>query len=220
MTGLYKFAVSRGRDRSPLPATLPKLPPQQTPYVYSTEELGCCWKRHRSCGLGTASSAGNVPHAPLTAVWKRDAYWRGTSLDLAGRRSAEQVITVRDTKFFKTRLVPVGPKLTRELVAHIERRRLLPLPKGNASPLFTTRDGRQWRYTASSHGFSMSAGPQESIAPLANLDLPGCMTFVTRRQCIGWSHGIAPARTFSDYSRNSRPTLVTSISDQPNAIYR
>jgi integrase/recombinase XerD len=40
LTGLYRFAVSRGYvGRSPLPTTLPKLPPQQTPYVYSTEEL-------------------------------------------------------------------------------------------------------------------------------------------------------------------------------------
>ena len=40
LTGLYRFAVSRGYvDYSPLPTTLPKLPPQQTPYVYSTDEL-------------------------------------------------------------------------------------------------------------------------------------------------------------------------------------
>ena len=47
---------------------------------------------------------------------------------------AEQVITVRDTKFFKTRLVPIGPKLTRELAAHIERRRLLPYAAGEGIP--------------------------------------------------------------------------------------
>ena len=40
LTGLYRFAVSRGYvDSSPLPTSLPKLPPQQTPYVYSTDEL-------------------------------------------------------------------------------------------------------------------------------------------------------------------------------------
>ena len=40
LTGLYRFAVSRGYvDNSPLPTTLPKLPPQQTPYIYSTDEL-------------------------------------------------------------------------------------------------------------------------------------------------------------------------------------
>lgn len=59
---------------------------------------------------------------------------------------SEQIITVRDTKFFKTRLVPIGPKLNCELAAHIERRRLLPLPRGEESPLFTTRDGRPWHY--------------------------------------------------------------------------
>jgi len=40
LTGLYRFAVSRGYvDDSPLPTTLPNLPPQQTPYIYSTDEL-------------------------------------------------------------------------------------------------------------------------------------------------------------------------------------
>ena len=40
LTGFYRFALSRGHvGRSPLPTTSPKLPPQQTPYVYSTEEL-------------------------------------------------------------------------------------------------------------------------------------------------------------------------------------
>src|ERR1035437_6524321 len=40
LTGLYRFAVSRGYvGNSPLPKIFPRLPPQQTPYVYSTDEL-------------------------------------------------------------------------------------------------------------------------------------------------------------------------------------
>src|SRR5215471_3308769 len=40
LTGLYRFAVSRGYvESSPLPVVPPKLPPQQTSYVYSTDEL-------------------------------------------------------------------------------------------------------------------------------------------------------------------------------------
>jgi integrase len=58
----------------------------------------------------------------------------------------DQVITVRDTKFFKTRLVPIGPKLNQELVEYVERRRRLPLPRGQESPLFTTRGSRPWHY--------------------------------------------------------------------------
>jgi integrase/recombinase XerD len=58
----------------------------------------------------------------------------------------ERTIVVRNTKFFKTRLVPIGPKLAQELAAHVELRRQLPLPAGDDSPLFTTRTGRGWPY--------------------------------------------------------------------------
>jgi hypothetical protein len=44
-----------------------------------------------------------------------------------------------------------------------------------------------WHYyiPASFLGFSMSAEPPESVVPSASLDLHGCMTFGTRRRCIG-----------------------------------
>jgi integrase/recombinase XerD len=149
LTGLFRFAVGRGYvDNTPLPKIIPKLPPQQTPYVYSTEEL------RRLLESTSVLQIGHSPHVPaiyrtllllLYGSGMRIGEALGLTLqdvDLSG-----QVITIRDTKFFKTRLVPIGPKLTLELAAHIERRRLLPLPAGDASPLFTTRDGRPWSYT-------------------------------------------------------------------------
>ena len=149
LTGLYRFAISRGHvDRSPLPTTLPKLPPQQTPYVYSTEEL------RRLLEATSILRAGHSPQVPamyrtLLLLLYGSGMRVGEALRLALQDIdlTEQVITVRDTKFFKTRLVPIGPKLNRELIVHVERRRLLPLSRGEASPLFTTRDGRPWRYT-------------------------------------------------------------------------
>jgi integrase len=148
LSGLYRFAVSRGHAAfSPLPTTLPKLPPQQTPYVYSTQEL----RR-----LLDATSILKVGHSPQVPAMYRTLllllYGSGMRIGevlrlvLQDVDLTKQIITVRDTKFFKTRLVPIGPKLNRELIAHIERRRLLPLPRGEASPLFTTRDGRPWHY--------------------------------------------------------------------------
>jgi integrase len=59
----------------------------------------------------------------------------------------ERIVTVRHTKFFKTRLVPIGPKLGQELAAYIQRRRDLPLPLGDDSRLFTTKTGRGWPYS-------------------------------------------------------------------------
>jgi hypothetical protein len=55
-SGLYRFAIGRGHvDKSPLPVAIPKLPLQQTPYVYSNDELRrtrrrlCMWPIAR-CG--------------------------------------------------------------------------------------------------------------------------------------------------------------------------
>jgi integrase len=60
----------------------------------------------------------------------------------------EGVITIRDTKFYKSRLVPVGPKLAQELAAFATLRRRHPLPDGEVSRFFTTRAGRGCSYDA------------------------------------------------------------------------
>ena len=187
LCGLYRFAVSRGYAAfSPLPITLPKLPPQQTPYVYSTEEL---------CRLLDATSILKVGHRPHVPTMYRTLllllYGSGMRIGEALRLVlqdvdlARQVITVRDTKFFKTRLVPIGPKLSQELVGHIERRRRLPLPRGEEFPLFTTRDGGRGTIRGSISGSSMSAEPPESVALSASFDLHGYTIFATRPQCTG-----------------------------------
>ena len=147
LSGFYRFAISRGHvDSSPLPTSQPKLPPQQSPYVYSTDEL----RR-----LLDAASALCVTNSRLTAMYRTLImllYGAGLrvgealSLTLRDVDLVDRIIIVRNTKFFKTRLVPIGPNLTRELAAHVQRRRQLPLPAGDDSPLFTTRTGRRWSY--------------------------------------------------------------------------
>lgn len=148
LSGLYRFAIARGYvSASPLPMTMPKLPPQQTPYVYSTDEL----RR-----LVNATSTLHVGHSRLQAPMYRTLilvlYGSGLrigealGLTLRDVDIVERIITVRKTKFFKTRLVPIGPKLAQELAAHIKRRRQLPMPVGDDSALFTTRTGKAWPY--------------------------------------------------------------------------
>src|SRR3546814_20844511 len=40
LSGLYRFAISRGYcEACPLPRSMPKLPPSQTPYLSSVDEL-------------------------------------------------------------------------------------------------------------------------------------------------------------------------------------
>lgn len=146
--GLYRFAISRGHvATSPLPPTLPKFPPQQSPYIYSTEEL------HR---LLDATSALDSACARLQAPM-----FRGLILLLygSGLRVSEalgltmrdvdleqRIVTVRDTKFYKTRLVPIGPKLALELTMLGDRRRRIPMPDGEDSLFFASRTGARWDY--------------------------------------------------------------------------
>jgi integrase/recombinase XerD len=147
LTGFYRFAITRGYvDNSPLPTSQPKLPPQQSPYVYSTDEI----RR-----LLDAASALRVANIRLKAMFRTLLmllYGGGLrvgealSLTLRDVDLTERIITVRNTKFFKTRMVPIGPKLSLELAGHVQRRRQLPLPAGEDSILFTTRTGKRWSY--------------------------------------------------------------------------
>lgn len=50
-------------------------------------------------------------------------------------------LTVRDTKLFKSRVVPVAPKLADALRDHAARRAERPLPKGAAATFLANRDG-------------------------------------------------------------------------------
>lgn len=148
LSGFYRFAIPRGHtDTSPLPSTIPKCPPPMTPYVYSTQEL---------CGLLAATDCLQTPMSPLQAATFRTLllllYGTGMrigealSLTLADVSLMESLITIHDAKFFKTRLVPTGPKLTNHLSAYKKQRCRLPLPAGEASAFLATRTGNALSY--------------------------------------------------------------------------
>jgi site-specific recombinase XerD len=56
------------------------------------------------------------------------------------------VLTVRNTKFYKTRLVPIGQNLTSALSMYAAQRRTLALPQGEVSALLCTRTGNRLQY--------------------------------------------------------------------------
>jgi integrase/recombinase XerD len=148
LRGFYRYAQERGFvPISPLPSHAPKLPPPLTPYIYSVEEL----KR-----LVAATDMLQTPQSPLRAPTMRSLllllYCTGMrigealSLTLQDVDLAERLLTVRDAKCFKTRLVPIGPRLTGILADYLSRRRQLPLPLAEASAFFATRTGIRLDY--------------------------------------------------------------------------
>jgi site-specific recombinase XerD len=148
LTGLYRFALARGYvAASPLPELKPKLPPAQTPYVYSPGELQ---------RLLDATAAVSSPFSRLQAMTHRTLllvlYGAGLriseaiGLTVADVDLAERILTVRNTKFYKTRLVPIGPQLTAALATYFKHRSRLAQPRGPASAFLCSRTGHRLAY--------------------------------------------------------------------------
>lgn len=149
LSGLYRFAVSRGYSEvCPLPKNVPKLPPSQTPYVYSTVELNRLIEATPLLYNYRSRQQASMYRTLILLL-----YGSGLRIGEVLRLTMQDVnvfdgiITVRDTKFFKTRLVPIGPRLCAEVAAHIVRRRNLPMPAGENSRLFTSYTGNGWPYS-------------------------------------------------------------------------
>ena len=126
---------------------LPKIPPPAAPYIYSTEELRRLLK---------ASDALHADNSRLQAATYRTLllllYGTGMrvgealSLKLRDVSFPDRVVTIRDSKFVKSRLVPVGPTLFRALEKYAAERRKLPIPDGENSTFLSTRTGRALQY--------------------------------------------------------------------------
>ena len=148
LRGLFSFAISRGYlRRSPLPDCTPAPLPPFRPHIYSTSELSA---------LLTATSVLKSARNPMQPLTFRALllilYGTGMRVGEALRLSLQdadlhsRVLTIRDTKFFKSRLVPLGPQLTAELVAFRKRRSALPMPQLESSAFFASSTGRALPY--------------------------------------------------------------------------
>ena len=138
------FRYLRGRGEItvvPLPASGPRVAPTFQPYIYALDEL----RRLLDATATLATPRARV--APDT--------WRMLLLVLygAGLRASEglrlqrddvdlsqQVLTIWDTKFFKSRLVPIGPQLCQGLDRYA-RARVRPQPANVRAAFFTTMTG-------------------------------------------------------------------------------
>jgi site-specific recombinase XerD len=143
LKGLYRYALSRGfATVAPLPAAVPRRPPPFVPYIYSREEL-------RRLLL----AAGRVDHALRRAAphtlraFLLTLYGAGLRVHEAIRLTrgdvdlASALATVRDSKFFKSRLVPLGPLLAQALAEYAAWRQTEHPAAESGAPFFVGRDG-------------------------------------------------------------------------------
>jgi site-specific recombinase XerD len=154
LRGFYCYAITRGYvAASPLPEVLPQRPPSFVPHIYTQDELRRLleatdsYQRRRS---------GMEPVTMRTLILL--LYGTGLRLHEAVALDRDDVdlhnllLTVRQTKFYKTRLVPFCPKLGDALARYIDRRLALPGPTG-ALPFFTMRSGARVKKDAIDRSF-------------------------------------------------------------------
>jgi site-specific recombinase XerD len=149
LAGFYRYAISRGYAAlSPLPPAdeEPRDPQSAPSYIYSRKELERLFgaidiSRKRAIRLDADT------FRTLLLILYGAGLRTSEALHLSMRDVdfADAVLTVRNTKFYKSRLVPVAPQLAGALRAYAERRSDRPLPEGMASAFLANRDGTQVR---------------------------------------------------------------------------
>jgi site-specific recombinase XerD len=144
LRAFFTFLVSRGHLRvPPLPDTRPKVQRCFEPYVYSRDELQ---------RLLDATTILHNPRTPLVHLTFRLLL---LTLYAAGLRPgeglrlrccdvdlSERILAIWDTKFFKSRLVPIGTDLVTALDAYRTARQRLPMPAGSHSAWFASPTGK------------------------------------------------------------------------------
>ena len=147
IAGFWRHAISRGHaTRSPLPDNEPRSPLRAPPYIYSRNEL----RRLLDPAIIETSRRGAVQ---LDAVTFRTLllllygaalrYSEATRLTLADVDLTEAVLTIRATKFYKSRLVPVGPQLAMVLADYMRLQRRGGPAQDETAFLLANRDGTQ-----------------------------------------------------------------------------
>jgi site-specific recombinase XerD len=142
LAGFWRYAISRGHaTRLPLPNSEPKSPPRTPPYIYSHNELRRFPETLENSRRGAVQFDAVTFRTLLLLLYGAGLrFSEATGLTLADVDLAEHDLTIRATKFYKSRLVPIGPQLAAVLTNYMLRRRG-ELAQGEASFLLANRDG-------------------------------------------------------------------------------
>ncbi|NLF70390.1 MAG: tyrosine-type recombinase/integrase [Candidatus Anammoximicrobium sp.] len=167
LNGFFQFAVSHAYlDKAPLPTQLPKRPPTLVPYIYSPAELRRLLDAIPSCLRIPQRLEPPTMRAMLLAMYGAGLRRQEVlDLALADVDLPQALLTIRNTKFFKSRLVPIGRDLTQVLSGYARWRAETHPAAGVDSRFFLGRDGTPIGWWTLYHAFQRlrkCAGVQRS----------------------------------------------------------
>ena len=143
LRGFYRYATSRGFvDQVPLPATVPKMPERFVPYIYTLDDLQRLINPTAPERIGFRKLQPHTLRAVLLLL-----YGAGLRVGEAVALTLEDVdlpaalITIRQTKFHKTRLVPLGLQLNQVMAHYATQRTEAGHSQQADAPFFVLRRG-------------------------------------------------------------------------------
>jgi integrase/recombinase XerD len=141
LLGFYRFSTARGyTTHVPLPSTLPKPSANFVPYIFSQAELKRLLDTVDTCQGSRRLLQGFTFRTLLLLLYGAGLRLNeALSLTLADVDLTGAILHVRNTKFYKTRLVPIGADLCAVLAQHVTHRHANHPPSD--TPLLVTSTG-------------------------------------------------------------------------------
>ena len=156
LRGLFRYLVGRGHlSHSPLPEPCPRIQSAFQRYIYTRDDLA---RLLQAAAQPAHPSAPILPHTLrlLLLVLYATGLRAGEALRLrcCDLDLRDRLLTIWDSKFFKSRVVPIGTDLCRALLPYETDRTQLPLADGDRSVLFATRTGQAISLARVEHAFT------------------------------------------------------------------
>lgn len=188
LNGFFMWAVARRHmETNPLPKYKPQKPEAFVPYVFSNEEL----KRIFETALNYRKRY-NIEYPEVIQVMLRLTYCLGlrpsetTRLVVDDINLQDGVAFIRETKFYKSRIVPFGEEVSRMLENYLSWRAEAVMSRGiTESHLFIDKRGNPVRLSALQEAFRLireKAGIHRAVVTHSDVRLQDLRhTFATNR---------------------------------------
>ncbi len=147
LRGFYRYAAShRLVEQVPLPSIIPKQPPSLLPYLFTREEVRHLLEATSHYRTGRLHLEPHTFRSLLLLLYGAGLrLGEALHLTLADVDLPAALVTIRDTKFYKTRLVPLGPDLCGAMRHYAEQRQNGHAPQAAEAAFFVNRKGRPLR---------------------------------------------------------------------------
>lgn len=209
LSGLYRFSLSRGLAKvSPLPRVIPKpTVPAFVPYIYSHEELKRLLDAVPAACAGRAPIEEEVLRTLLLLLYGTGLrIGEALALTMAEVDLHQACLLIRETRFFKSRLVPLGKDLMGVLTKYVLRRLEFQTAPIEA-PLFCFLDGSHLSQSSAQSAFRRlrsHAGVEREGGPRRQPRLHDLRHTAAVHRLIAWYRGGANLQ-------NLLPKLVTYL---------